>query len=83
MAPLISKHEVTYITSHKGPSLVATFSYDGELRIKEVLRTVEPLMRGKPLYKGHYAVSLSSMSKSRAQNNFDCMVGQVSDQQPV
>ena len=30
VAPEICKHEVTYVTSHKGPSLVAAFSNDGQ-----------------------------------------------------
>lgn len=30
-APEVSKHEVTYVTAHKGPSLVAVFSNDGRL----------------------------------------------------
>ena len=28
-SPEVSQHEVTYVSSHKGPSLVATFSNDG------------------------------------------------------
>ncbi len=31
-APPAHKHEVGYVTSHKGPALVATFSHDGEGR---------------------------------------------------
>ena len=30
-APSLSKHQVNYVTSHKGPCLTAAFSHDGKL----------------------------------------------------
>ena len=30
-APSLSKHQMNYVTSHKGPCLTAAFSHDGKL----------------------------------------------------
>ena len=30
VSPEVNRYEVTYVTSHKGPSLTATFSSDGK-----------------------------------------------------
>lgn len=35
MAPEVSQHEITYVTNHKGPSLVAAFSSDGEHHLEK------------------------------------------------